>query len=67
MKDSNKAIRIRNLEIMDNASNAFLDITKVADFQWKNTDVSRTQGLCHVTYENFEFSLHRAPLVAASV
>ena len=23
----------------------FIDITKVADFQWKNTDVSRTQGL----------------------
>ena len=28
----------------------FLDITKVADFQWKNADVSRTQGVCHVIY-----------------
>ena len=25
----------------------FLDITKVADFGWKNA-VSRTQGVCHV-------------------
>ena len=24
----------------------FLDITKFADFQWKNADVSRTQGVC---------------------
>ena len=27
---------------------AFLDITKCADFQSKNADVSRTQGVCHV-------------------
>ena len=26
----------------------FLDITKVADFQWKNADVSRTQEACHI-------------------
>ena len=26
----------------------FLDITKFADFRWKNADVSRTQGVCHV-------------------
>ena len=26
----------------------FLDITKFADFRWKNADVSRTQWLCHV-------------------
>ena len=24
------------------------DTEKFADFQWKNADVSRTQGLCHV-------------------
>ena len=27
-----------------------LKITKVAYFQWKNTDVSRTQMVCHVFY-----------------
>ena len=26
----------------------FVDIAKFADFQWKNADVSRTQGMCHV-------------------
>ena len=28
----------------------FFDITKIADFWWKNADVSRTQGVCHVIY-----------------
>ena len=28
----------------------FLDITKVADFRRKNTDVSRAQGVCHGIY-----------------
>ena len=35
----------------------FLDITKIADFQWKNADVSRTQGVCHVIYIFFGLSL----------
>ena len=35
----------------------FLDITKVADFQWENADVSRTQGVCHVIYIFFGSSL----------
>ena len=26
----------------------FLDITKFADCRWKNADVSRTNGVCHV-------------------
>ena len=26
---------------------AFLDIAKFADFQWKNTDASRNQGVYH--------------------
>ena len=26
------------------------DITKVADFRWKNLNVSRTQGVYHVIY-----------------
>ena len=28
----------------------FLDTSKVADFQCKNVDVIRTQGLCHTIY-----------------
>ena len=28
----------------------FFDITKVADFQWRNADVSRAQEACHVNY-----------------
>ena len=30
-----------------------LDITKFADFQWKNTDVSITQAVYHVIYVGF--------------
>ena len=26
----------------------FLKIAKFADFWWKNADVNRTQGVCHV-------------------
>ena len=37
----------------------FLDITKVADFWWKNADVSRTQELCRVIYIFFGSSLGR--------
>ena len=33
---------------------AFLDMTKIAGFWWKNADVSRTLGVCHVTYMFFE-------------
>ena len=35
----------------------FLDITKVANFQWKNADVSRTQDVCHMIYMVFGSSL----------
>ena len=35
----------------------FLDIAKFADFQWKNADVSKTQGVCHVTHIIFGSSL----------
>ena len=34
----------------------FLDIAKFVDFQWKNTDVSRTQGMWHVTHIIFWIS-----------
>ena len=35
----------------------FPGITKVADFQWENDDVSRTQGLRRVIYKLFGLSL----------
>ena len=35
----------------------FLDIAKFADLSWKNADVSRTQGVCHVIYIFFGSSL----------
>ena len=35
----------------------FRDIAKFADFQLKNTYVSRTQGVCHVTLIVFGSSL----------
>ena len=35
----------------------FPDITKVAGFWWKNTQVSRTQGVCRVIYMFFGSSL----------
>ena len=31
----------------------FRDTTNVADFRWKNADVSRTQGMFHVIYTFF--------------
>ena len=37
----------------------FLDITKFADFPRKNTDVSRTQWVCHVFHIFFECSLDK--------
>ena len=35
----------------------FPDILKISDFRWKNEDVSRTQGVCHVIYVFFGSSL----------
>ena len=35
----------------------FLNIAELADFWWKNVDVSRTQGACHVIHLIFWFSL----------
>ena len=28
----------------------FLDVTKVADFRWKNPDFSKTEGVFHVIH-----------------
>ena len=36
---------------------AFLNIAKLADFQQKNADASRTQGVCHVIQIFFRSSL----------
>ena len=44
----------------------FVDITKVADFQRKNADVSRTQELCHVIYVCFGSSLGNVELSQVS-
>ena len=35
----------------------FPGILKIADFRWKNADVSRTQGVCHMVYVFFGSSL----------
>ena len=35
----------------------FLDIATPPYFRWKNTDVSRTQGACHVIHITFGSSL----------
>ena len=32
------------------STSIFLDTTKVADFQWKSADISRTQSVCHQIY-----------------
>ena len=33
----------------------FLDIAKFVDFRWKNADVKRTQGVCHVIHAHIFF------------
>ena len=35
----------------------FPDIIKIADFLWKNADVSRTQRVCYVNHVFFGSSL----------
>ena len=37
----------------------FLDITKDVDSQWKNVDVSRTQGVCHIFHLFFASPLDK--------
>ena len=39
------------------STSVFLDVAKFADFQWKNADVSRTQGVCHMIHISFGSSL----------
>ena len=40
----------------------FLDITKFDDLRWKNADVSRTQGGCHMIHKFFESLLGKVQL-----
>ena len=37
----------------------FLDIGKLADFQWKNPDASRPHEVCHVIHIYFGSSLSK--------
>ena len=39
------------------STSVFLDIAKLADFRWKNNDVSRTQGVCQAIQIIFGSSL----------
>ena len=39
------------------STSVFPYIATFGDLRWKNTDVSRTQGVCHVNQILFEFSL----------
>ena len=57
-RDSWKVKRIRNYVSIS----VFFDIAKFADFQQKNVDVSRTQGVCHMIRIFFGFSLGRVQL-----
>ena len=41
---------------------AFLDIAKFGDFRWKNADVSRSHGVCHVIHIFFGSSLGKVQL-----
>ena len=57
-KDSRKVKINRSYASKYNQSiSVFLDIAKVADFRWKNADISRTQGECHVIHIFFGSSL----------
>ena len=48
---------LKESEIMKWNLSVFLDTKEVIDFRWKNADVCRTQGVCHVIYIYFGSSL----------
>ena len=48
-KGSHKVKRIRNYVLKCNLYQNWHNIKKFVDFRWKNVDVSRTQGVRHVT------------------
>ena len=39
------------------SKSVFFNIAILADFMWKNADINRTQGMCHVIYVFFGPSL----------
>ena len=45
------------------STSEFLDIAKFADFRWKNADVSKTQGMCHVILIVFGTSLGKVFII----
>ena len=52
---------LKNIEKVKRISvSVFLDITKVADLRWNNTNGSRTQGVFHVIYIFFGSTLGKA-------
>ena len=59
LKGSRKVKIINNCVLKMQFISVFFDITKVANFQWINADVSRTQGVCHVIYMIFGCSLRK--------
>ena len=52
--DSRNIKRIRNYVSKRILISLFLDIAKFADFQKKDADVSRNQGVCHAIHRFFE-------------
>ena len=48
--NNSKKVKKNKLCIKTLSLSVFLDITKTADFQGKNDDVSTTQGMCQVIY-----------------
>ena len=45
------------------STSEFLDIAKFADFRWKNANVSKTQGMCHVILIVFGTSLGKVFII----
>ena len=54
LKQSLKTEKNYKLCIKMQSVSAFLDMKEVANFWWKNADVSKTQGVCRVIYTFFE-------------
>ena len=53
-------IKIKDIEIICikmQSIPVFPDVTKIANFWWKNADASRTQVVCHVIFVLFGSSL----------
>ena len=58
IKNFKESKKLKELEIVSTCNlYIFLGIAKVADFELKNADVSRTKGLCYVIYKLFGSSL----------